>query len=116
MDLMSGGEKSITALAFLFAMQMYDPAPFYVFDEADAALDRDNSARLARVITDISKKSQFVAITHNDTVVKEAHQIIGVALNKDKSSVVGLRLKEEIEQELSKAEEEKIKKVNSVLE
>lgn len=93
-DSMSGGEKTLTALSFLFAIQLYDNAPFYIFDEADAALDKENSAKLARIIAKISQKNQFIGITHNDTVVKQANQIIGVALNEQRSSVVGLRLKE----------------------
>lgn len=92
-DAMSGGEKALTALAFIFAIQSFDPAPFYIFDEADAALDKENSLKLAKMIKEISKDSQFISITHNDSIIKEADQIIGVALNKDKSSVIGLRLK-----------------------
>ena len=95
-DAMSGGEKSLTALAFIFAIQSFDPAPFYIFDEVDAALDKENSLKLAKMIREISKKSQFISITHNDSLIKEADQIIGVALNKQKSSVIGLRLKERI--------------------
>lgn len=95
-DSMSGGEKTLTALAFLFAIQLYQPAPFYIFDEADAALDKENSVKLARMIVEVSKKSQFIAITHNDSVIREADQLIGVTLNKDKSSVIGLKLKEEL--------------------
>ncbi len=97
LDSMSGGEKTLTALAFLFAIQLYRPAPFYFFDEADAALDKENSIKLARIIREISRKSQFIAITHNEPLIKESDQIIGVTLNKDKSSVIGLKLKEEIE-------------------
>lgn len=93
-DSMSGGEKTLTGLAFLFAIQMYEPAPFYVFDEADAALDKENSMKLGKIIARISQNGQFIGITHNDTIVREANQIIGVALNEHKSSVVGLRLKE----------------------
>ena len=93
-DSMSGGEKTLTGLAFLFAIQMHNPAPFYVFDEADAALDKENSVKLGKIISQISASSQFIGITHNDTIVREADQIIGVALNEQKSSVVGLRLKE----------------------
>ncbi len=92
-DAMSGGEKTLTALAFLFAIQLYDNAPFYIFDEADAALDKENSAKLARIIAKISQKNQFIGITHNDTIVKQANQIIGVALNEQKSSVIGLKLR-----------------------
>ena len=95
-DLMSGGEKSLTALTFLFAIQHYDAAPFYIFDEADAALDKENSVKLAKLVKRISKNTQFIAITHNDLMLQEADQIIGVALNKDKSSVVGLKLKQEL--------------------
>lgn len=93
-DSMSGGEKTMTALAFLFAIQLYEPAPFYVFDEADAALDKENSIKMAKIIKEISRQSQFIAITHNDPLVQEADQIIGVALSKDKSSVIGLKLRE----------------------
>ncbi len=92
-DSMSGGEKTLTALAFMFAIQLYSPAPFYAFDEADAALDKENSLKMGNLIEKIAEKSQFIAITHNDTITKKADQIIGVALNKDQSSVIGLKLK-----------------------
>ncbi|MBI5884850.1 AAA family ATPase, partial [archaeon] len=95
-DLMSGGEKTLTALTFLFAIQQFDAAPFYVFDEADAALDKENSMKLAKMVKKISQETQFLAITHNDLMMQEADQLIGVALNKDKSSVVGLKLKQEL--------------------
>ncbi len=100
-DSMSGGEKTMTALAFLFAIQLYEPAPFYVFDEADAALDKENSIKMAQIIKEISKQSQFIAITHNDPLVQEADQIIGVALNKQKSSVIGLKLREQLAKEIA---------------
>ncbi|MBI4210349.1 MAG: AAA family ATPase [Candidatus Diapherotrites archaeon] len=92
-DAMSGGEKSLTALAFLFAIQSFHPAPFYIFDEVDAALDKDNSVKVGRMIKEQSGKSQFISISHNDSVINQADQIIGVALNRQKSSVIGLRLK-----------------------
>lgn len=91
-DAMSGGEKSMTALAFLFAIQSFEPAPFYIFDEVDAALDKDNSLKLGRMVRAMSGKSQFISITHNDTMIAEANQLVGVSLSKQKSSVVGLRL------------------------
>ena len=93
LDEMSGGEKSLTALAFLFAIQQYQPSPFYIFDEIDAALDKDNSVRVGLMVQQVAKKSQVISITHNDAVIKMADQLIGVALNKQKSSVVGLKLK-----------------------
>ena len=92
-DSMSGGEKTLTALAFMFAIQLYRPAPFYAFDEADAALDKENSLKMGNLIEKISEKSQFIAITHNDVITKKAHQIVGVARGKDDSSVIGLRLR-----------------------
>ncbi len=98
-DSMSGGEKTLTALAFLFAIQLYEPAPFYIFDEADAALDKENSLKMVKIIKEISKQSQFIAITHNDPLIKAADQIIGVALNKQKSSVIGLKLRESVFEE-----------------
>jgi len=95
-DAMSGGEKALTALAFLFAIQSFEPAPFYLLDEVDAALDKENSMKVGKLIKGISEGSQFISITHNDSIIKEADQIIGVALNKQKSSVIGLKLKQEV--------------------
>ncbi|MFH0970088.1 MAG: AAA family ATPase [Candidatus Diapherotrites archaeon] len=90
-DSMSGGEKSLTSLAFIFAIQLYEPAPFYFFDEVDAALDMTNSNKVGLLIKEMSKSSQFISITHNDQVVKVADQIVGVTKNKINSSVIGLR-------------------------
>ncbi|MDO8428376.1 MAG: AAA family ATPase [Candidatus Diapherotrites archaeon] len=102
LESMSGGEKTLTALAFLFAIQLYEPAPFYVFDEADAALDKENSGKLIQVIKEMAKHSQFLIITHNDGLIKNADQIVGVALDQNKSSVIGLNLKESVMQKLIK--------------
>jgi chromosome segregation protein len=93
-DSMSGGEKSLTSLAFIFAIQMYEPAPFYFFDEVDAALDLTNSQKVGELIKEMSKSSQFIAITHNDTIVKVADRIIGVAKKTSASSVIGLKVGE----------------------
>lgn len=90
-DSMSGGEKSLTSLAFIFAIQLYEPAPFYFFDEVDAALDMTNSRKVGLLIKEMSKRSQFISITHNDQVVKVADQIVGVAKNNTNSSVIGLK-------------------------
>jgi len=104
-DSMSGGEKTLTALAFLFSIQLYKPAPFYIFDEADAALDKSNSLKLSKMIAEVCRKSQFIAITHNDSLVKESDQIIGVTLNEQKSSVIGLKLKGKLEEEMETEKE-----------
>jgi len=99
-DSMSGGEKTLTALAFMFAIQLYHPAPFYAFDEADAALDKENSLKMSNLIEKIAEKSQFIAITHNDIITKKAHQIIGIARGRDDSSVIGLKLKNSADEEI----------------
>lgn len=90
-DSMSGGEKSLTSLAFIFAIQLFEPAPFYFFDEVDAALDMNNSRKIGALIKEMSKSSQFISITHNDSIVKVADQIVGVAKSNNNSSVIGLR-------------------------
>jgi len=100
-DSMSGGEKTLTALAFIFAIQQFDPAPFYFFDEADAALDESNSTRLTKIVTEISRHSQFVAITHNNTLIRSADQIVGVTVGKEKSSVIGLNLKDKVAEKIA---------------
>lgn len=96
-DSMSGGEKSLTSLAFIFSIQLYEPAPFYFFDEVDAALDMTNSKKVGLLIKEMSKASQFISITHNDSVVKVADQIVGVAKNNTSSSVIGLKTSGEAE-------------------
>tara|TARA_Y100000310_G_scaffold28368_1_gene27005 strand:- start:4140 stop:8102 length:3963 start_codon:yes stop_codon:yes gene_type:complete len=89
---LSGGEKTMTALAFIFAIQEYEPASFYVLDEVDAALDKSNSLRLAKLIKTYSTKAQYVLISHNDSVINEADILYGVSMNKDGvSQVVGLK-------------------------
>ncbi len=108
-DSMSGGEKTLTALAFMFAIQLYHPAPFYAFDEADAALDKENSLKMSNLIEKIAEKSQFIAITHNDVITKKADQIIGVARGKDDSSVIGLKLRNTKDEELKESESYKSK-------
>jgi len=79
---LSGGEKTMTALAFLFAVQEYEPASFYVLDEVDAALDKKNAENLAQLIKDYSKKVQYVVISHNDGVISEAEKLYGVSMNE----------------------------------
>jgi chromosome segregation protein len=90
---LSGGEKTMTALAFLFAIQEHEPAAFYVLDEVDAALDKANSDKLAKLIRDYCKKAQYIVISHNDAVVAEADVLYGVSMDQQKglSSIVSLR-------------------------
>jgi chromosome segregation protein len=90
LDSMSGGEKSLTALAFLFAVQEYRPAPFYILDEIDAALDKENSKKIADLVTMLSKEAQFVVITHNDTTIKYGDRVYGVTMESGESKIIGL--------------------------
>ncbi len=79
---LSGGEKTLTALAFIFAIQEYEPASFYILDEVDAALDRRNSEKLAQLLKAYSKKAQYILISHNDAVVSEASNLYGISMNE----------------------------------
>jgi len=79
---LSGGEKTLTAIAFIFAVQEYFPAPFYIFDEVDAALDKKNSEQLALLVKNYSKKAQYIIISHNDSVIAEADNLYGVSMNE----------------------------------
>ncbi len=91
-DAMSGGEKSLTALAFLFAIQAHKPAPFYILDEIDAALDKSNSKIVADMVKEFSKTAQFIIITHNDTTVKSADHLYGVSMIEGESKLVSLEM------------------------
>lgn len=90
---LSGGEKTITALAFLFAIQEHDPAPFYILDEVDAALDKHNSELLGKLIKQYCGKAQYIVISHNDSVISQADTLYGVSMNTDVgiSNVVSLK-------------------------
>lgn len=94
LDSMSGGEKSLLALIFIFAIQMYKAAPFYILDEADAALDKENSKKLADLLKQLAGagKTQFIVVTHNDTVLSNADIALGVTRTDDGSKIVGVQL------------------------
>lgn len=91
-DSMSGGEMTLTALAFLFAIQKYKPAPFYMFDEVDAALDAENSLKLATLTKVLSKAEQFIVITHNDQTIKQADRVYGCTMDRGETKIIGLEM------------------------
>ncbi|MFH1396339.1 MAG: chromosome segregation protein SMC [archaeon] len=94
MDLksLSGGEKTLTALAFIFAIQEYQPAKFYILDEIDAALDKHNSEMLSKLIRSYSDKAQYLIISHNDAVISEADDLFGISMNEGISKVTSLKI------------------------
>ena len=88
---MSGGEKALTALAFVFAIQKYMPATFYALDEVDSALDPLNIDKLSSMISSQSKPIQFVFVTHRKPMIEVSDRSIGVTQKeKGKSLVSGV--------------------------
>lgn len=91
-EAMSGGEKALTALAFVFAVQQYKPAPFYFFDEIDAHLDDENLARVAEMIKRASEDTQFIVITLRDVMMAAADLLYGVSMKEGVSKIVSVEL------------------------
>jgi chromosome segregation protein len=98
LDALSGGEKTLVALMFIFALQLFKPAPFYILDEVDAALDKPNSKNLADLVASLGADSQFIIVTHNDTVMSNADSVIGVTKADGTSKLVGIKLKQAMAQ------------------
>ena len=93
--LLSGGERSLTASALLFAILKVKPTPFCVLDEVDAALDEANVARFRAALADLRDTSQFIVVTHNRGTIEIADSIYGVSMGDDSASrVLSLRLDE----------------------
>jgi chromosome segregation protein len=80
--LLSGGEKALTALSLLVGIFQFQPAPFCILDEVDAPLDETNVGRFARMIADMSRTTQFIAITHNKRTMQQADVIYGVTMQE----------------------------------
>ena len=92
---MSGGEKALTALALVFAIQRYMPAPFYAFDEVDSSLDGINVEKLASIIKEQSKNTQFIVVSHRKPMIESANRTVGVT-QKEKgiTKVTGVKLRD----------------------
>lgn len=80
--LLSGGEKALTAIALVFAIFQLNPAPFCLLDEVDAPLDDANTERYAKLVTAMSKETQFLFISHNKIAMEMAEQLIGVTMQE----------------------------------
>lgn len=91
-DAMSGGEKTMTALAFLFAIQKFKPAPFYILDEIDAALDKPNTKKMTEFLKKYSSNAQFIVISHNDVTIQAADCVYGVSMEDGESRIVGIKM------------------------
>ena len=78
--MLSGGERALTAIALICAIISCNPTPFVVLDEVDASLDEANSERLARILDDLSHKTQFIVITHNRASMRRANILYGVTM------------------------------------
>jgi chromosome segregation protein len=85
---LSGGEKSIVTLSFIFAIQKYMPAPFYAMDEIDMFLDGSNVERIAAMIKELSGNAQSIIVSLRKPMIEKADRILGVTLHADKSTLV----------------------------
>ncbi|MDR3259210.1 MAG: chromosome segregation protein SMC [Fusobacteriaceae bacterium] len=83
LSLLSGGEKSMVAIAFVIAIFMYKPSPFAFLDEIEAALDETNTKKLLLKLKEFTQRSQFILITHNKTTMSHSDSILGVSMNKE---------------------------------
>ncbi len=80
--LMSGGEKALTAVAFVFSIFNLNPAPFCLLDEVDAPLDDANVGRFTEMVKEMSDTVQFIVVTHNKVTMEAAHQMLGVTMRE----------------------------------
>lgn len=91
--MLSGGERSLTSLALLFAIISHNPPPFAVLDEVEAALDEANSRRFSKMLQELSDHTQFIAITHNRQTMEQASLLYGVTMGADGvSQLLSIRL------------------------
>ncbi len=95
LSLLSGGERSLTAVALIFSLLKVSPTPFCVMDEVDAMLDEANVGRFTELLKELSQETQFIVITHNRNTVQVADVIYGITMGRDSASqVISLRLDE----------------------
>jgi chromosome segregation protein len=102
LSLMSGGEKSLVALAFVFAVFLARPCPFYILDEVEAALDDANIDRFLQLIRRFSDRAQFVIVTHQKRTMDAADVLYGVTMGGDGvTKVVSRKLPREAGEDLA---------------
>jgi len=94
-ELLSGGEKTLTAIALLFAIYLVKPSPFCILDEIDAPLDDANIDRFTKIIKDFSRDTQFIVVTHNKRTMEAADTLYGVTMQEEGvSKLVAVRFNE----------------------
>ncbi|HSQ76684.1 MAG TPA: AAA family ATPase, partial [Bacteroidota bacterium] len=94
-DLLSGGEKTLTATALLFAIYLVKPSPFCILDEVDAPLDDANVDRFTRILRKFSVNTQFIVVTHNKRTMEAANALYGVTMEEEGvSKLVTVRFNE----------------------
>jgi chromosome segregation protein len=92
---LSGGERTLTSLALLFAILSVNPAPFCVLDEVDAALDETNTKKILKIVHELSHSTQFLFISHNRETMKEAGLIYGITMDASHASkIISIKLTE----------------------
>ncbi|OGZ97131.1 MAG: hypothetical protein A3I44_05155 [Candidatus Sungbacteria bacterium RIFCSPLOWO2_02_FULL_51_17] len=95
MHMLSGGERALVSIAFLFAVTAVNPPPFLILDETDAALDEANSKKFGAILKELSKKTQLIIITHNRETMRQAGILYGVTMGGDGvSKLLSLRFEE----------------------
>jgi chromosome segregation protein len=95
LSLLSGGERSLTAVAFLVALFKARPSPFYIMDEVEAALDDVNLQRLLTIMEELREDSQLLVITHQKRTMEIADALYGVSMRGDGvTTVIGQRLRD----------------------
>jgi chromosome segregation protein len=96
-NVLSGGERALTAIALISAIIAVNPSPFVVLDEVDAALDESNSIRFADIVYELTGKTQFIVVTHNRYTMERAGIIYGVTMGDDAvSKILSIRLEEAV--------------------
>jgi len=96
-DLLSGGEKTLTAIALLFAIYLVKPSPFCILDEVDAPLDDTNIDRFTRILGRFSDNTQFIVVTHNKRTMEAANALYGVTMEEEGvSKLVSVRFNEPV--------------------